>query len=181
MSLVLKACEFETERLLVKEWHSLSFDDWHPRELEEVVVALLTRKVTRSLPAAWQGEYTGERARQWISERDREGTTLLVIDRAIREPVGLVILFETELESGGIEVRLGYLLSEDVWGRGIASELVGGFASWCRGQNSVSRVSAGVGENNPASMRVLEKAGFHRVEGRGVEVDGEQVYHLNLR
>lgn len=113
--MVLTNCEFETERLLVKEWHSLSVDDWHPGDLANAVVALLTEPVTRSLPAAWQGEYTAERARSWIDDREREGTTLLVIDRSVPEVVGLVILLETQSEKlGGKEVRLGYLLSEDM-------------------------------------------------------------------
>ena len=50
--MVLTTCEFETERLLAKEWHSLALDDWRQRELEDVVVVLLTGSVTLSLPPA---------------------------------------------------------------------------------------------------------------------------------
>ena len=159
----------------------MSPGDWDAQDLGDVVVDLLTGPVTRSLPVAWQGQYSSERAQAWIDERDEEGTTLLVIDSATHEVVGLVILFETKSEEGdGTEVRLGYLLSENVWGRGIASELVNGFVGWCRDQSSISYISAGVGTDNPASRRVLEKSGFHRVSGQDEVIDGELLFRVKV-
>ncbi|MDP6823645.1 MAG: GNAT family N-acetyltransferase, partial [Dehalococcoidia bacterium] len=138
------SCVFETSRLLVKEWHSLTSDDWDVQELAEVVMALLTAPVTRSLPPAWRGEYTLSRAQAWIQERDLEGTTLLAVSRSSRRPLGLMILFETESKlPGRIDIRLGYLLSESAWGTGIATEMIGGFSEWCRGQGSVANIIAG--------------------------------------
>ena len=114
-----RGCAFETERLLVQEWHALSSRDGQQQDLVYVVATMLTEPVTRSLPASWQGSYTVERAREWIAERDREGATLLVVDKSTCQAIGLMILFETDAENGGdgIEVRLGYLLSESAWGR----------------------------------------------------------------
>lgn len=144
---------------------------------------MLTEPVTRSLPASWQGSYTTERAREWIEERDEEGATLLVIDRLTRRPVGLMILSETQSEqdNGGREVRLGYLLSEDAWGQGIASELVSGFVGWCREQTSISSITGGVALDNPASMRVLQKNGFQLVQRENETAQDEQIYRLRLR
>ena len=79
---MLTNCEFETERLLAKPWRSLSPLDWRPQPLEIVVSAILTEPVTRSLPVPWQGEYTRERAGEWIAERDQDGTTLLLIEKS---------------------------------------------------------------------------------------------------
>ena len=47
----------------------------------------------------------------------------------------MMILHETDAENvmGGVEVRLGYLVSEAAWGRGFATELVKGLFDWCRG------------------------------------------------
>ncbi len=59
--MVLRACRFETERLLVKEWHSILPSDWQQRELAHVEAAILAEPVTRSLSAYWQGSYTIER------------------------------------------------------------------------------------------------------------------------
>jgi RimJ/RimL family protein N-acetyltransferase len=51
-------------------------------------------------------------------------------------------------------------------GKGIASELVNGFVSWCHGQESISPTAGGVAHDNPAATRVLEKNGFQLVRSR---------------
>lgn len=150
---------YSTQRLLVREWHSLAPDEWKQQDLEVVVKNILTAQVTRSLPPAWQGFYTLERARNWVQERDDEGITLLVVEKASRMPIGLIILFETANGTDGSELRLGYLLAESVWGKGLASELIGGFVEWCK-NNEVKSVTGGVARDNIASRRVLEKSGF---------------------
>ncbi len=181
--MVLRDCAFETERLIVKEWHSLSPDDWQREDLAKVVASMLTEPVTRSLPLSWQGTYSLDRAREWIKERDDEGSTFLVIDKSSRQGIGLMILFETQTEEGDgeAEVRLGYLLSEAAWGKGIASELVSGLVSWCRGQECISSIAGGVAHNNTASIRVLEKNGFQLVRSDEDIGEGELLYRLNLQ
>ena len=59
--------------------------------------------------------------------------------------------------------EIGYWLGEEYWGRGLVTEALKQmvpmvFAHW----PEVERIFAGVFEFNPASMRVLEKAGFVR-------------------
>ena len=180
--MALRDCKFETARLLVKDWHSLS-SSCRPKELVDVVSAMLTERVTLSLPSTWQGTYTIERAREWIRERDREGPTLLVVDKLTQQAVGLMILIEMQAEGGTdeTEVRLGYLLSEDNWGKGMASELVEGFVSWCREQTAISSIAGGVAIDNPASKRVLQKNGFRLSRGSDEFDQNEQIYQLNLR
>ena len=181
--MVLLACTFETARLVVQEWHSLSPSDWKQQELPQVVAAMLTEPVTRSLPSAWQGGYTAERAHEWIEERDTEGSTLLVIDKLTREAIGLMILSEMQADAGNdyVDVRLGYLLSEDIWGKGIATELVAGFVTWCRGQTSISSIAGGVALDNLASKTVLEKNGFQLSQGEDEVAQDEQTYRLTLQ
>jgi len=181
--MVLRDCTFDTQRLLVGEWHSLSPSDWQQEDLAEVVASLLTEPVTRSLPPSWQGSYSIDRARDWIKGRNREGTTLLVIDNITNQAVGLMILFAKQAEEGNgqADVRLGYLLSEAAWGKGIASELVNGFVSWCRGQETISSIAGAVAYDNPASKRVLEKNGFKLVRSVDDVAKGEQLYRLSFR
>jgi RimJ/RimL family protein N-acetyltransferase len=120
---------------------------------------MLTARVTQSLPDGWQGDYTIERANEWIRERDREGATLIVLERSSRTPVGMMILFESDDEKLGRTVRLGYLLSETAWGQGLASELVQGFVGWCR-KAEIASIMGGVERDNVPSQRVLQKNGF---------------------
>jgi RimJ/RimL family protein N-acetyltransferase len=56
-------------------------------------------------------------------------------------------------------------LGEDFWGRGIMTEAVTAITNFCFDNFPFRRISAEVFANNPASARVLEKAGFS-FEGR---------------
>ena len=113
---------------------------------------------------------------------DQEGTTLIAVNKSNGQAVGLVILFEMEAEgSCGIEVRLGYLMSEASWRQGFASDLVDGFVGWCREHTSISSIAGGVPLDNPASKRVLEKNGFQLIQS-AYEIDPEEeLYRLSIR
>jgi RimJ/RimL family protein N-acetyltransferase len=74
---------------------------------------------------------------------------------------------------GGIEFRqgvdihrkggiLGYWLGESYWGRGLMTEAVSLVIEYVFENLDVIRVESTVNGNNPASMRVLEKAGFKK-------------------
>ncbi len=173
-----RTCEFETSRLRVGEWHSVPLRPG--RDLAVVVTEMLTDGTTRSLPSAWHGAYTPERAQAWIAERDEESATLLATGRESGEPLGLVILFELAADDqpDDLDLRLGYLLAEPAWGRGLASELIEGLVSWCRSQPSIRSIAAGVATDNVASARVLTNNGFAPV---GHPDHGEQIYELSLR
>jgi len=176
----LSECAFESNHLRVAEWHSFSTLELQGRTLAQVVTTMLTEPVTRSLPNSWQGEYTLIRAQTWISERDREGVTLLAIEKSTSEPAGLVILFESDAPTGGgIEVQLGYLLAEAFWGTGLATELVEALVTWCRSQPELTSIAGGVERGNVASSRVLEKNGFKLVDD--TDDAEEQLFRLELR
>lgn len=172
-------CRFETDRLFVAQWHSIEYHEWRERGLATVVAALLTEPVTRLLPPGWQGDYTVERAREWIRERDSEGTTLLVVEKSTKGPIGLMILFAEE-DRADVEMRIGYLLSESNWGKGFAIELLGGFVDWCRSQAVIKSIAGGVAPGNVASRRVMEKFGFQLVEADSGSSDEDELYRLEL-
>ena len=60
---------------------------------------------------------------------------------------------------------MGYWLGEEFWGRGVMTEAVTAVTDFCFENFPLRRISAEVFANNPASARVLEKAGF-TFEGR---------------
>jgi ribosomal-protein-alanine N-acetyltransferase len=60
---------------------------------------------------------------------------------------------------------MGYWLGEQFWGRGIMTEAVAAVTDFCFDNFPLRRISAEVFSSNPASARVLEKAGFS-LEGR---------------
>jgi len=169
---------FETQRLFVKEWHSLTVDEWMSSDLGNVVADMLTPRVTEALPPAWQGAYSLERAQDWIKERDSEGVVLLVVEKASKQPIGLIILFDVANSGEYAQLRLGYLLTESAWGKGFASELVMGFVNRCR-QVEVASITGGVDRGNIASRRVLEKTGF--ICDPSTVDAAEQIFQLQLK
>jgi ribosomal-protein-alanine N-acetyltransferase len=71
-------------------------------------------------------------------------------------------------------------LGEEFWGRGIMTEVVTAVTDFCFDNFPLRRISAEVFANNPASARVLEKAGF-TFEGRlkdNVVKDGQVLHSL---
>ena len=176
--MTLARCAFDTERLHAAAWQAGDL----PADLPGRVATVLTEATTRFLPPDWHGDYDDARARRWIEERDAEGPTLLVTERAGGETVGLVILFE-EPRAGGslIDVRLGYVIAESQWGRGLASELVAGLVGWCREDPGVASIAGGVEADNAASASVLLKNGFQLVPSDGSAPPGEELYRLELR
>src|SRR5213592_1440839 len=117
---------------------------------------------------------TRQDADAWIA---RASTHVPVVGFAIVVDGGAV---------GGIGVELGrdvflrsaevgYWLGEPYWGRGIATEALRAVTEYAFATFDLCRLQAGVFEWNPASMRVLEKAGYtlearHR---RNVTKDGQ--------
>ncbi len=60
------------------------------------------------------------------------------------------------------DAAVGYWLAEPAWGRGYATEALQALVDYVFKTLPVASLSAGVITDNPASMRVLEKAGFVR-------------------
>ena len=99
------------------------------------------------------------------------------LQRAISEQLKMKFCVEIEGAAvGGIGVHpgqdvhrhtgtVGYWLGETFWGRGIVTEAVAAFTNFCFQNFSLRRMYAEPFANNPASARVLEKAGF-TFEGR---------------
>ena len=130
-------------------------------------------------PAVWRTLRTrgpkNERAeREWLEGlSERDGVTLLVVVDG--EPVGTVGVGVVD-ENWGTAV-VGYSLHPDHWGTGYATEAVALLTRLAFAEHRLAKLSATVYAHNPASMRVLEKAGWHEeaVHEREAFVGGERV------
>jgi RimJ/RimL family protein N-acetyltransferase len=72
--------------------------------------------------------------------------------------IGLVRGRDIELRSA----EIGYWLGEGYWGRGIATAAVRAITARAFEETDLCRLYGWVFAWNPASMRVLENAGYHR-------------------
>ena len=159
---VVGVWRFETDRLAVGPWHEVA--DGLGIDLGRTVAGLLTARTTEGLPAAWQGGHSEEGVWAWINDRDGDASMMLVIDGATQEPVGLLVLAEAATPGTPFDRRIGYLLAERAWGRGLATELVTGLTEWARTQPGIRTLTGGVDPANRASARVLQKCGFELID-----------------
>lgn len=101
--------------------------------------------------------YSGGDGRGWLDAavRDRKGRWALELDGCA---VGGVSL---EFVGDGV-AELGYWLGRSYWQRGIMTHAIACFVPEAMRALRLHRLLATVYVDNPASMRVLEKAGFAR-------------------
>ncbi|QSX38261.1 GNAT family N-acetyltransferase [Shewanella sedimentimangrovi] len=136
------------------------------------ILALFTPAVIVHLPPYFAKVQDLASAKAWLERMLVESRLLTVtliddLGKTKSSPlIGFLFIYEQareEAQAPGYDAHLGYLLGEEYWGQGLASELLTGLLS-CAHQNKDSlgwqRLVAGVGMDNPASSRVLEKAGF---------------------
>ncbi|HET6275076.1 MAG TPA: GNAT family protein [Candidatus Cybelea sp.] len=105
--------------------------------------------------------YTRDDAARWIrSVEDEHPRTSfsIVVDGAVAGGIGLVI--GTDIERWAAEV--GYWLGPEYWGRGIATTALRCVCRYAFDDLGLLRIFATPMAWNPASFRVLEKAGFRR-------------------
>ena len=115
---------------------------------------ILSPEVLAPLPPSMQ--MTNGGVRDWISALERQAQCLVI--RREEQMIGLLILADT----GDAEIptlHIGYLLGEAEWGQGFTSELVRGLIEVVSLRRPI-RLVACVARDNPASARVLLKAGF---------------------
>jgi RimJ/RimL family protein N-acetyltransferase len=131
--------------------------------------ASLTRQannpnVARTLRDRFPSPYSEADAKSWLAvvteERPPHHLAIAVEGEAVG---GIGLQFQTDVHRRSAE--LGYWLGEPYWGRGIMTEAVRAFTEYAFETFGLCRIFAGVFETNPASGRVLEKAGY-ALEGR---------------
>ena len=138
---------------------------WQAADGPALVRYANNRKIWLNLRDIFPHPYTSEEAHRWLARC--AGATGEPADLAIefaREAIGGVGLqFFTDVHR--LTAEIGYWLGEPFWGRGFATLAVKAVTDYGFATFDLHRVQATVFEWNPASARVLEKAGY-TFEGR---------------
>lgn len=150
------SCTFETDRLDV----SPLTQDQVLESLAKETLEILAPEVTQSLPPGWQSIFTEDESVQWLQDRMSESTFLIVRSKDERSLIGFIFLFVEDEQSVPLEIRFGYLLRKQAWGKGFGTEVLKGFVNWCEKSGEVRSISGGVAKENIGSIKVLEKVGF---------------------
>ena len=170
--LACPSMEIRCERLLLRPWR---------RGDEGALIRYANnRNVWRNLRDRFPHPYTIADAESWIRRNEETNEPTMSFAIVLEgEPVGAVGLEHRE-DVDRRTLELGYWLGEPFWGRGLATEAARAVADYAFATFDVERLEAGVFEWNPASGRVLEKAGF-QLEARlrkSVFKDGQLIDRL---
>lgn len=149
---------------------------WRDGDQAALVAIANDRRVWRNMTDRFPHPYTAADADQWIAfnaEPGRDRHLAIEVGGALAGGIGAIA-------GEGLRVStadFGYWLGQGFWGRGIASACARALADELLGSGAFERLEAAVFAWNPASMRVLEHAGFERegVLRRSVRKDGELI------
>jgi RimJ/RimL family protein N-acetyltransferase len=148
--------ELRLEHCLVREWRL--------EDAKSLATYANNRLVWRGLRDQFPHPYTIEDAHAFLrSVTNKQPVTnfCIEIEAAAAGGIGIRIGEDVHRQTA----NLGYWLGEEFWGRGIMTEVVSAVVTCCFEKFPLNRICAEVYSNNPASARVLEKAGFV-LEGR---------------
>jgi RimJ/RimL family protein N-acetyltransferase len=133
-----------------------------PEEWEDLLTLIDDEEVVRNLARApWP--YTAEDAKAFAQfeangrEQDRLLPNFFI---TLPSADGARLIGSVGLSLVEREVNLGYWIGRPFWGRGYATEALDGAIAWASRTWKRRALVAGHFADNPASGRVLEKAGF---------------------
>jgi ribosomal-protein-alanine N-acetyltransferase len=144
----------KTKRLVLRSWE--------PEDAKELAKIANNPKITKNLVDTFPSPYTLKCAKAWIKTnkgRKRQTHFAITIDNKIAGGIGFSIDKDNKFSAGG-----GYWLGEEYWGKGIATEALIAVTDYTFKKFKLQRMYAKVYTWNPASARVLEKAGY-QLEG----------------
>ena len=155
------------------EWQLRS---WQPGDKGALVKYANNRKVWINLRESFPHPYTEKDAEAWIRQaREQNPETQFAIASSLEAIGGIGMFLQQGVYRRSAEVS--YWLGEPFWGKGIATKAVAALTQYAFAQFDLARLFATVFEWNPASARVLEKAGY-QCEGRlrkAVTKDGKTI------
>jgi ribosomal-protein-alanine N-acetyltransferase len=147
---------------------------WRPADRESLVRHANNRKVWLMLRDQFPHPYTRADADEWLAhaaKQDPVTSFAIVVGDEAAGGIGLAPQPDVHRRSA----EVGYWLGEAFWGQGIMTAALRAFTAHAFDSHDLIRIFAGVFSTNPASMRVLEKAGYTRegVLRRSVVKDGQ--------
>lgn len=122
--------------------------------IQAEIMTLFTERVSRYLPPSCQSFTSSEDVDRWLESMAQTGAVLRLTHQ--QQAVGYLFVFP-EADSC---YRVGYVLAEAHWGKGLATEAMQGLVSYLSEQEHAAKFIAGVEPENVGSVKVLKKLGF---------------------
>lgn len=133
---------------------------WNPEDAGMLAAVCNNKKIWLNVRDRFPHPYTVANAVEWIAfTRNQKPVQnmAIIFNGKIAGSIGVMPKEDVYRKS----IEIGYFVGEDFWGRGVASAAVALIVDYIKAHFDVIRIYAEVFAHNTASMRVLEKNGFH--------------------
>ncbi|MGZ3946003.1 MAG: GNAT family N-acetyltransferase [Mucilaginibacter sp.] len=118
-------------------------------------------KIFDCLTDAFPSPYTMSHAVSWVDMMINQNPVLIFVIDVTGEVDGVIGL-DPKDDVYRKTALIGYWLKEELWGSGIMPEAVKLVTQYAFQHLDFIRLQAGIFSKNPRSMRVLEKASYHK-------------------
>ena len=153
-------------------------------DLENLVKYANNYNIAKFLTNQFPHPYTEEDGRKFISSVANSDPVNIFAIEVNGEAVGSIGIFpQSDIHEKNAE--MGYWLAEPFWGNGIVTRAIGEIVEYGFNTFEITRIFARPFSTNPASQRVLEKAGFtcevrlkNAIYKNGNYID-EMIYAIN--
>jgi RimJ/RimL family protein N-acetyltransferase len=143
------------------ELGEIAVRSWRKDDLKALVLRANNPKIAANLRDQFPHPYTRRDAIDFLEyAQSQEPECSFAIEFGGEAVGGVGFLLGRDIAR--ISAEMGYWLSEEFWGRGIATSAVTAMSDWALENYKLTRVFAMAFAHNTASIRVLEKAGFDR-------------------
>ncbi len=138
--------------------------EWRLDDANSLVRYANDREVSKTLRDLFPHPYTISDANEFLTRTIAKAPPenfCIEIDGAAAGGIGI----HPQTDVHRFSAQIGYWIGREFWGRGIITEVVTAFVKQAFETSDLRRIYAFAYSSNPASARVLEKAGF-AFEGR---------------
>lgn len=132
---------------------------WTTNDIETLAKFANNKNIAKNLTNKFPSPYTIEDARTFIESFNTEVPVKVMAIEVNDEAVGSIGIFP-QADIACKNAELGYLLSEEYWGKGIMPKAIIQMVEYGFKTFDINRIFARPFGANVASQRVLEKAGF---------------------
>ncbi len=140
--------------------HNIQIRPWKKEDTQQLASIANNKKIWLNVRDHFPHPYTNKNALDWIAHTMQQKPVLnmaITVDGNIAGNIGILPKEDVYRKS----LEIGYFLGENYWGKGIATVAVSLLLDYISKQFDVFRIYAEVFDHNRASMKVLEKNGFH--------------------
>ncbi len=134
--------------------------EWRKEDYKALAVIANNKKIWNNVRDRLPHPYTEKDAKKWIAivKKEATPTTFCVeVNGEVAGSVGFILKDDVYRKT----IEIGYFIGEQFWGKNVATKAVSLLLNYIQQNFDVVRIYAEVFEHNKASMRVLEKNGFH--------------------